>query len=69
MSKAKTATEEAVADEDRAIEGRRDHLYQAAMFDPLTAGTLPPDKIVEMCDELIAVHGFVQDGGVLPPLR
>jgi hypothetical protein len=40
-----------------ALEGRRDHVYQAAMFDPLTAATLPLDKIVEMCDELIAAHG------------
>jgi alpha-galactosidase len=51
-----------------AIEGRRDHVYQAAMFDPLTAATLPPDKIVEMCDELIAAHGFVREGGCLPDL-
>jgi alpha-galactosidase len=40
-----------------AMEGRRDHIYQAAMFDPLTAAILPLDKIVEMCDELIAAHG------------
>jgi len=40
-----------------ATEGRRDHIYQAAMFDPLTAAVLPLDKIVEMCDELIAAHG------------
>ena len=40
-----------------AMEGRRDHVYQAAMFDPLTAATVPLDKIVEMCDELIAAHG------------
>jgi len=40
-----------------ALEGRRDHVYQAAMFDPLTAATMPLDKIVEMCDELIAAHG------------
>jgi hypothetical protein len=40
-----------------AMEGRRDHVYQAAMFDPLTAATMPTDKIVEMCDELIAAHG------------
>ena len=51
-----------------ATEGRRDHVYQAAMFDPLTAATLTPDKIVEMCDELIAAHGFVKDGGCLPDL-
>src|SRR5581483_4968249 len=40
-----------------ALEGRRDYVYQAAMFDPLTAAMLPLDKIVEMCDELIAAHG------------
>ena len=40
-----------------ALEGRRDHVYQAAMFDPLTAATMTTDKIVEMCDELIEAHG------------
>jgi alpha-galactosidase len=40
-----------------ALEGRRDHIYQAAMFDPLTAATLPLDRIVELCDEMIAAHG------------
>ena len=40
-----------------AMEGRRDHVYQAAMFDPLTAATMSLDAIVEMCDELIAAHG------------
>jgi len=45
------------------MEGRRDHIYQAAMFDPLTAATLTLDQIVEMCDELIAAHG-----DLLPPL-
>jgi alpha-galactosidase len=51
-----------------AIEGRRDHVYQACLFDPLTAATVPPDRVVEMCDELIAAHGFLKDGGVLPDL-
>jgi len=51
-----------------AQEGRRDHVYQAAMFDPLTSATMSPDKIVEMCDELIAAHGFLKDGGYLPDL-
>jgi hypothetical protein len=46
-----------------AMEGRRDHIYQAAMFDPLTAATMPTDKIVEMCDELIEGHR-----DFLPPL-
>jgi alpha-galactosidase len=40
-----------------AVEGRRDHVYQAVMFDPLTSATLTLDKIVELCDELIAAHG------------
>ncbi len=40
-----------------AMEGRRDHVYQACMFDPLTAATMSLDQIVEMCDELIAAHG------------
>jgi hypothetical protein len=39
-----------------AMEGRRDHVYQACLFDPLTAATLTMDKIVEMCDELIEGH-------------
>jgi hypothetical protein len=49
-----------------ALEGRRDHVYQAAMFDPLTSATLTLDQIVEMCDELIAAHGELLprlDGG------
>ena len=46
-----------------AMEGRRDYLYQAAMFDPLTAAQLTLDQIVEMCDELIEGHR-----GFLPPL-
>ncbi|MDF2439582.1 MAG: alpha-galactosidase [Abditibacteriota bacterium] len=46
-----------------AMEGRRDAIYQAAMFDPLTAATMTPDKIVEMCDELIEAHREF-----LPPL-
>lgn len=40
-----------------ALEGRRDHIYQACMFDPLTAATLTMDQIVDMCDELIEGHG------------
>ena len=53
---------------DAAMSGRRDRVYQAAFADPLTAATVPMDKIVEMCDELIAAHGMEKDGGVLPDL-
>ena len=51
-----------------ATTGRREPIYQAAMFDPLTAATLTPDQIVQMCDELIAAHGRIEDGGLLPSL-
>lgn len=51
-----------------AVEGRRDHIYQAAMFDPLTAAAMTLDQIVQMCDELIAAHGFISQGGFLPDL-
>lgn len=40
-----------------AMEGRRDYVYQAAMFDPHTASVLTLDQIKEMCDEMIAAHG------------
>ena len=48
-----------------AIEGsRRDHIYLRQLYAiRLTAATLSLDKIVEMCDELIAAHG-----DLLPPL-
>jgi len=36
---------------------KKDAIYQAAMMDPHTAAELPIDKIVDMCDELIAAHG------------
>jgi hypothetical protein len=38
------------------------------MFDPLAGASLTLDKIKEMCDELIAAHGFEKDGGYLPAL-
>ncbi len=37
--------------------GNRDCIYQACMFDPLTASMLTPDQITAMCDELIQAHG------------
>ncbi len=40
-----------------ALEGNRDYVYHAAMLDPLTAATLPLDRIWSMVDELIAAHG------------
>jgi alpha-galactosidase len=47
-----------------ALEGSREHVYQAALLDPNTAATLTTGQIVSMCDELLEAHG-----PYLPPLR
>jgi len=39
------------------LEGRRDHVYQAALLDPNTAAHLSTAQTVAMVDELIAAHG------------
>jgi len=41
---------------EAAVTGKREHLYQAAMFDPHTAAELSIDDIISMCDEMIAAH-------------
>lgn len=38
------------------LEGRRDHVYHAAMLDPLCAATLPLERIWDMTTELLAAH-------------
>jgi alpha-galactosidase len=40
-----------------ALEGRRDHVYHAAMLDPNASGSLGLDTIRTICDELIDAHG------------
>ncbi|MFF0577951.1 alpha-galactosidase [Streptosporangium saharense] len=47
-----------------ALEGRRDHVYQAALLDPNTAASLPVSRIRELVDELIAAHGDLLPEGV-----
>lgn len=42
---------------EAALTGKREHIYHAAMFDPLTAAVLSVDEIHAMVDELIAAHG------------
>jgi alpha-galactosidase len=44
------------------LDGRRDHVYQAALLDPNTAATLTTSQIIAMCDELLDAHA-----GLLPP--
>ena len=45
-----------------ALDGRRDHVYQAALLDPNTAATLTTSQVVAMCDDLLAAHR-----ALLPP--
>ena len=47
-----------------ALEGRRDLVYQAALLDPNTSATLPAERIVAMCDELIEAHGDLLPEGI-----
>ena len=42
---------------EAALTGNREHIYHAALFDPLTAAVLDIDQIRAMVDELIAAHG------------
>ena len=39
------------------LEGRRDHVYQAALLDPNTGAALALDEIVALVDEMIEAHG------------
>jgi len=39
-----------------ALDGNRDHVYQAALLDPNTSATLTTEQTVAMCDELLAAH-------------
>jgi alpha-galactosidase len=39
-----------------ALDGSRDHVYQAALLDPNTSATLTTDQTVAMCDELLQAH-------------
>jgi alpha-galactosidase/6-phospho-beta-glucosidase family protein len=45
------------------VEGNRDHVHHAALLDPNTSATLPPDRIAAMVDELLDTH---QAAGNLP---
>ncbi len=47
-----------------ALEGCRDHVYQAALLDPNTAATLTTAQTVAMCDELLAAHAALMPAGL-----
>ena len=42
---------------EAAISKKREHIYHAAMLDPLTAAILSIDEIYQMTDEMIEAHG------------
>ncbi len=42
---------------EAALTGKREHIYHAAMYDPLTASVLSIDEIYRMVDEMIVAHG------------
>jgi alpha-galactosidase len=39
------------------LEGRREHVYHAAMLDPLVSALLDLDQVWELVDDLLAAHG------------
>jgi alpha-galactosidase len=48
-----------------ALEGSRDHVYQAALLDPNTAATLTVSQTVAMVDELLAAHAPLLAAGLV----
>jgi alpha-galactosidase len=47
-----------------ALDGNRDHVYQAALLDPNTSATLTTEQTVAMCDELLAAHAPLLPAGL-----
>ncbi|NLJ30255.1 MAG: hypothetical protein GX424_01395 [Clostridiales bacterium] len=42
---------------EAALTGKKEYVYHAVMFDPLTASMLNLDQIWNMCDDLFEAHG------------
>jgi alpha-galactosidase len=47
-----------------ALDGSREHVYHAALLDPNAAGTLSPEAICALVDELIEAHGDALPEGI-----
>jgi alpha-galactosidase len=47
-----------------ALEGRRDHVYQAVMLDPNASATLTIGQVHALVDELIEAHGELLPAGI-----
>jgi alpha-galactosidase len=52
-----------------ALEGRRDHVYQAVLLDPNAGATLTIAQVHDMVDELIEAHGDLMPEGVRATAR
>jgi alpha-galactosidase len=52
-----------------ALEGRRDHVYQAVMLDPNAGASLTISQIHDMVDELIEAHGELLPAGIRAVVR
>ena len=42
---------------EAALTNKREHIYHAAMLDPLTGANLSIDEIYSMVDKLVEAHG------------
>jgi alpha-galactosidase len=49
-----------------ALEGKPEHVYQAAMLDPNASASLTLDEIESLVDELLAAHGDALPAGLRP---
>ncbi|MEV5709639.1 alpha-glucosidase/alpha-galactosidase [Actinoallomurus sp. NPDC052274] len=47
-----------------ALEGRREHVYHAAMLDPNTSATLSLSRIHDLVDDMIEAHGDAMPAGI-----
>ena len=47
-----------------ALEGKPEHIYHAAMLDPLVSATLTLEQVWDMVDELIDAHGSALPAGI-----
>ncbi len=52
-----------------ALDGSRDHVYQAALLDPNTSATLTTAQTVAMCDELLDAHRALLPAALRIPAR
>ncbi len=52
-----------------ALEGNRDHVYHAALLDPNASGTLSPEAICALVDDMLDAHAGALPEGLSGPAR